>query len=684
MLDWLRATMTRAAVTVLSLIPNYIAHLDWPLADMAGHFLRLVSDGYRKNSIVYACVRLKATSVPEAPLRIYEIDNEGAETESPSHPLRLLLEYVNPYQTEFEFWELTVTNLEICGRAPWWKERDRAGRVVALWPLRPDRLGVIPGDTSVGEPFLKLYGYMLDGEMTRIPPRDVMMFTYPDPGDETGGVIGGYGPLQVLAREVDADNEATTFVYALLRNYAAPGILIKTKANLDKDSAQQLKDRIKAAYGGLRRGEPAVLSGLAGGDSEITTLSHNLQQLEFPDLRAIAESRISSAFGVPAILVGLKVGLDRSTFANMSEAREFFAETTLSVMWRRLSDQVQSDLVPEFGDPGRLKARFDTGEVKALAGQRAQYVAPIIAGFAAGGVLLNEYRLALGLLPVAGGDVFVRALTLVEVPAVYEGSPVRGMRMLPRRMALPAPRSLRALPAPNAAKWLRMHEQRVAQLRDALAPRLDTYWAKIGKAVVAALPGETKSASLKAALPDDFDPDTLLPDNAEPDLLKLIAAHWQMSIDTSADDVKALLSAMFDLPMAEVQAVLDTLATRITAVNDTTKADVRRVVGNALEKGASNYDLRDQLKGLFEETYKNRSLAIARTESANAYNTGSALSYRASGVVDGVLIYDGTDFDDACREANGQTWTVEQFQAHPTQHTNCTRAGAPVLKKLEG
>jgi len=47
--------------------------------------------------------------------------------------------------------------------------------------------------------------------------------------------------------------------------------------------------------------------------------------------------------------------------------------------------------------------------------------------------------------------------------------------------------------------------------------------------------------------------------------------------------------------------------------------------------------------------------------------------------LDKVEILDGgaDDSAPACNLANGQIWTVANFEAHPLQHPNCSRAAAP-------
>ena len=61
----------------------------------------------------------------------------------PSHPVTRLLDRVNPWHTRADLWRATETHLCLWGAAFWAIERDEDGQP-ELWPLRPDRVAVIP------------------------------------------------------------------------------------------------------------------------------------------------------------------------------------------------------------------------------------------------------------------------------------------------------------------------------------------------------------------------------------------------------------------------------------------------------------------------------------------------------------------------------------------------------------
>jgi SPP1 gp7 family putative phage head morphogenesis protein len=146
------------------------------------------------------------------------------------------------------------------------------------------------------------------------------------------------------------------------------------------------------------------------------------------------------------------------------------------------------------------------------------------------------------------------------------------------------------------------------------------------------------------------------------------------------------MSLVFNLENEFVQEVLDELAHEIKAVAETTKEEVRRLVGKQAQEGWSIDKLADELEELGEIRSRERALTIARTESARAYSAGSMLSYEQSGVVKQVewLV---TRPCKICDSLAGQRVDLgKDFKSdrgwkgkHPPVHPNCKCAIAPVI-----
>jgi len=139
----------------------------------------------------------------------------------------------------------------------------------------------------------------------------------------------------------------------------------------------------------------------------------------------------------------------------------------------------------------------------------------------------------------------------------------------------------------------------------------------------------------------------------------------------------------FDVDNPFVQAILSDLATRVRDIAETTREEIRGLVGQAAAEGWSVEQLARAIEGLGEGHSRERARLIALTESAEAYSRGSIAAYRASGVVQGKEWLLGPEPCPICQGLGGQVVDLgEEFArgiAHPPAHPRCTCAIAPVL-----
>jgi uncharacterized protein with gpF-like domain len=127
-----------------------------------------------------------------------------------------------------------------------------------------------------------------------------------------------------------------------------------------------------------------------------------------------------------------------------------------------------------------------------------------------------------------------------------------------------------------------------------------------------------------------------------------------------------------------VQDKIDGLAKKVRNVPETTRDSIRGWVKAGTEDGWSVDKIARQIREDGQDISKSRATTIARSESATAYNGGATLAYRDAGV-EKVRVHDG-DEDAECAEADGQIWTLDEAEANPIAHPNCTRAFSAVIE----
>lgn len=341
--------------------------------------------GYKINSAVYACTRALATGFAEAPLRVYS--DETKKKPQDNHPVRKLLKRPNELMGEDEFWRYWITYAANGGNAYGVIIPNNGGRPGEIWPYNDTKVHPVSSSRN----WIDHYTYKEDGSTYKedLGSEKVIHYKWAiDPLCEYKGLSA----LAPVAREVATDNELTRYLKALLQNDAVPRTIITPSP--DKPVTPDLMEKIKADFKRLFSGENRGDVAIATPGAEINRLALNLEELAFDALRGVPEARIASAYGVPAIVAGLNIGLARSTYSNFEEARRMFTEQTLVPLWKAVASEFQQSLVPLFGND--VYVDFDLSGVRALTDNIAVKSVWVISAWKEGIFTLNQTLNALG------------------------------------------------------------------------------------------------------------------------------------------------------------------------------------------------------------------------------------------------------------------------------------------------
>jgi HK97 family phage portal protein len=385
--------------TAYDIIPTWQTTTpSYPISNFLGNVLH----GYRKSELIFTCISKKAEMCAAPRLLVYD---KKTNKELPDHPLRQLIKRPNPYMTEFDFFAWCVMMFDLAGRAYFEKVRSGAGRIVQMWPLRVDWVKPIPS----ADKFIGVYEYWVPGrERAFLDPDTILDFKIPDPLN----MYEGLAPTSVAGRVGDVDNAATDYLKLFFEKGAVPPGYIKTTQKLDDKVRKKMQKRFTEWYGGFRNWlTPLVLDR----DADYERMGLTGKEMQFEKLDARSESRICMVLKVPPILIGAKVGLDRSTFSNSESAQKFMWFNTMQPIFKRIADELNNDLAPNFGS--NIELRWDFSQVAALQEELNEVWKRNTEAFKAGGITRNDMRAALGLPLDATGDVYLRPLNVEEVPA---------------------------------------------------------------------------------------------------------------------------------------------------------------------------------------------------------------------------------------------------------------------------
>lgn len=171
-------------------------------------------------------------------------------------------------------------------------------------------------------------------------------------------------------------------------------------------------------------------------------------------------------------------------------------------------------------------------------------------------------------------------------------------------------------------------------------------------------------------------------------LAALMQRLYRLILEAAFADASLLgIPVEWDLENPFVQDVLDALADEVRGVAETTKDEIRALIGRQAAEGWTLDELAEQLEQSGVTRSAARAAIIARTETTRAYSLGSITAFQVSGVVDRLEWLTAQDEKTCpeCAALDGQVTVMGQsFDGgvmFPPAHPNCRCAILPVLKE---
>lgn len=663
-------------------------------------------------SVVMAPLGWLCRTFPEAPMvveqrkgREWEIDEE--------HELTALLQRPNPYYSGDLLWNVTIAELHLEGNAYWLKVRRNDLSVKELW-WAPSAL-LEPAWPAGGAEFISHYVYKPDGiEEIRVERGDVVHFRL---GVDSDNLRKGLSPLRSVLTEILGDEEAATWASAILRNMGVPGLLISPDGDYEipDDDFEAIKEDMKSRFTGDRRGEPFVTSGR----TKVEQFGFSPKEMDVRSLRRVPEERVSAVLGVPAIVAGLGAGLDRSTFANMAEAREMAYESAVIPLQRLCAAELSHQLLVDFvTDPAQWRVCADLSGVRVLQEDQNKITERKLKELTAGAITLGTYLRETGRESGAEHEVYLRAMSVVEVPAARLGvfcetcgSSTHSTEQHEERRAL-APPAVPALPpasedadpptAPDPDgppkqksasqaqnELMRLFMAQVETMADWVAPGIEGVFERLGDEAAAAFAQIGKSRKNDAHLTEMVLGGIDLA-AAEEGLAALLSAHYRRVSEATTTTFSEVFGIGVNLPDPVMRQIIADGGKRMGLI-DIDRA-TREAIFRALSDGRTLGEGPDALArrirnevpaGRFPQAGSSyRSRLIARTETKWAQNVSAMAAYKEAGA-ERLLAFDAQgrgEHDEECRARNGTEFTYEEAQLElASEHPNGTLSFAPVF-----
>ncbi len=300
----------------------------WPRLDV----YEQQADEYLRSSWVYVAVTRIAEAAALTPYRVFATSGE-ARIGQDNHPIEQLLRDPNPFVSQFELLEATFGFLELTGNAYWFLAGQPGGAPKEIWPLRPDRVRIVP-DTRR---FVGGYVYTVDGVDVPLEADEVIHFKRWHPRNDYYGLSA----LEAAAIASQTDRAMA----AWNRNFfskekAVPAGIVNIKNMVDDASYERIIREFRETYGGAERRTAFI----RGGDITWSDIGLSQKETDFLEARQLNKQEVFHIFGIPAGLYERN-----ATEANATVARETFLSDTIWPKLVRFAQKLTQQLAPFYG-----------------------------------------------------------------------------------------------------------------------------------------------------------------------------------------------------------------------------------------------------------------------------------------------------------------------------------------------
>eukprot|EP01030_Chromulinospumella_sphaerica_P016886 gene16886-16702_t len=348
--------------------------------------------------ILQNCVTLLAESIAQLPCEVFERGEGGQRTAATNHPAYDVLRYnPNPFQTPYERVELLQCSAGLRGNGYSYIDRRDDGNIIALWPLDPDKVQVLKGADLL--PY-----YRIGSAAEALPMRHVHHVRW-----HTRNGYEGMSPVRVHAETVGLSQALRKYAATSFANGASVAGVIERPKEAPTIKAQSDIDRVLDQWGGKFSGiDNAKKVAMLQEGMTFKPVSMNNVDAEIVSLLKLSGVDIARIYKVPLPMVN---DLDKANYNTIEQLLIHLVVFALLPWIKRHEQAMARDfLLPQ--DRAHYFIEFNLSGL--LRGdQKSRYESYAI-GRQWGWLSVNDIRRLENLPPVAGGDVYLQPLNMVD------------------------------------------------------------------------------------------------------------------------------------------------------------------------------------------------------------------------------------------------------------------------------
>uniref|UniRef100_A0A6H1ZUQ3 Putative portal protein n=1 Tax=viral metagenome TaxID=1070528 RepID=A0A6H1ZUQ3_9ZZZZ len=584
---------------------------------------------------------LISEAVADVKWHLYEKDGSQLGDEVDNHPLLDMWAYVNPFQTKYQFIQLTQMYLGLVGEAFWVLNFNKLGVPAEMWLAPPQYMYIIPSQ----ETYISHYEYRRNFGRLRLEVPEVIHIMSPNPANSYRGL----GPAQSISLDLDSERYAARYQQRLFYNDATPGMIIEYPDIPEKSE----RDKIRMEWDEIHRGwRNARKTGFLWGGAKANTLALTNRDMEFWRLRKINRETIIGAYRLPTSMMGLEGPGSRARV----EADEYiFAKYTVKPALTRIKEAINEQLVPLFDAGWQFSFENPVPENRVEIVDEVSKLVPV------GIITREEARVKLGYdAQAAKGETYLTPMTLMP-------EKVKRHESLVNRQFSEEQKEVRWRLYANKADqdelqckrlFKRLWFEQMDEVAEAwkLVPQLDQAFNEEGA---------------KVTWDTHFNP---------------FIAH----VFEEAYDLATTGGALSPVHTGKQEGVLDPQALEWIAyrslnlakmVNGTTYEELRAALAIGFEEGESTQQLTRRIREYYQGGYERRATLVARTEVIAASNEGALRGYESEGL-NKAEFYAALDERtcDECMAYHGDVRPIDEARGLIPVHPQCRCTWVPVME----
>ena len=348
-------------------------------------------DYYAQSVPIFSAISTRADALSQIPWKVHRATAARPPVED-THPAQQLLDQPNPWFSGAELRRATETYMCLWGRAYWTIEDSEDGERKEIWPVRPDRMVVIPGRGRTG-PYIQ--GYLYHGTAGDVVylPEEVEMFRFFNPLQDRTGL----SPIAPLRMSADMGKDALSYNRNTLRNGAIPDYILLANEELTSEAVEEFYKRWEERFQGPNR---ANRPGIASFITDVKPLAFSNRDMEFLASLRWTVKDAARVFRVPETMLA---ELQYASLANMEVLERWFWRSTIKPQANIMAEKITHSLLPKLGHTG-LEVAFNYDGIEALNESREERIAREKEFLDRGVVTINEVRLGYDMAPVSWGN----------------------------------------------------------------------------------------------------------------------------------------------------------------------------------------------------------------------------------------------------------------------------------------